>query len=456
MKLEEKTKTIFLFILVLTSLVLTFINWYGFSPYEEAQIVFQESFFFEEPKEEMEAIYPSKIGIPLNGAEDNEKQEKIILRPGKSDYQKLWEESKFLLKENIWEETQVYDTEIFESPPFLTVYFNPALPIELGQAPYLNDINEIIKMNYYESGVKIILRDEEDLNYRIEKEKFEGLKNLAEGIRGENRIKHSLLESELTEELADYEFELSNNIYVPTENFTASSHLSLKRERISLDDLLKAVFINKKLARQIAEPDGSLIFTDGEKGLRISNYLEYTAPQSEDGEATHSYSSALNEVIEYICYYGGWPEGLYLDNLTLIGNGNVGQRGDYYYARGRYYHEGFPLVGEAATTEMEFTDKGLYYYKRTMYAPSELAEEELEVAWSKDIIAKALEYYTQKADDELLKVEDVFLAYHITESNEENSTRAKPVWVVEINSRNIYLEIPELKPHMQGDYDGYI
>ncbi|GEM_PF-645831 len=454
MNLDEKTKTILLIVLILISLVLTFLNWYGIYPYEEAQIVFQEPLFFEEPKEIIEAINPSQIRIPLYDAGDGEEQEKFILRPGEADYQELWEESKLLLKDNIWEEGQVYNAEIFDSPSFLTIYFNPALLIELGQAPYLNDLNEVIKINYYESGVSITFREEEYLNLSLENEKFESLKGLTEEIREENRVKHSLLDPELSEEIADYEFELSNNIYVPIEDFTTSSYLSLKRERVSLNEFLKAVFINEKLARQIAEPDGSLIFTDGEKGLRISNYLEYTSPQLEEGAATHSYRSALNEAIEYICYYGGWPEGLYLDNLTLIDNGNIVQ--NYYYARGRFYHEGFPLVGEAGAIEMEFTDKGLYYYKRTMHAPSELAEEKMEIVWSNDIIARALEYYTQKNDDEFLKVEDVFLAYHIAELKKGEDSFAEPVWVVKINNKNIYLEIPDLEPHKQGENDGYI
>ncbi len=439
----EKVKTIILTVLILLSLILTYFLWYGTPPYEEALIGFQESFYFEKPREDTAVITPSKMAIPLDYS-----REIIVLRREKADYKDLWHAVVSLMEEkNYFKEEQPFSNDLSDEDPLLIVYFNPAFPLEIEQIPYLAGISEIKKMEFYTASDGIlILKEEEELHYHLHQGELEEIMDIVDKIKKEDYPLYEVLDIDEAAVFSDADFEVFQDLYLPGQEITLPANLNLQKENISLDNLLRTVFVNHELARKIEEPDGTLIFTDGEIGLRISSYLEYTAPKLEEGQATYSYKNALQKANELICYYGGWPETLYLDQIYLYNTSGIGEGKSYCYARWRYYYDGIPVVGDRGETELEFNDRGLYYYKRSLYVPYSISEEKIEITWDEKVLNKAFEIYSENNDESSIKINDVFLAYHMDELVDQQYVTASPVWVVAVNDENIYLDVSDLNP----------
>ena len=502
----EQLKTVVLIMLVLLSLVLTYLLWYGSPPYEEAQIVFHESVFFEEPREIFEVIKPARLVIPVG------EQENLLIKRGEENYRVVWDQAKKFLKGDWIEKRQVNLGDEPDEEPCLALYFEPAFPLKVDDTPSLAGLSKITHMKIFTDAERVILiAGEDDLVYEIEEEDFNGLNHLIDPIKmekveaidleedddneaeaaeteGENEIEddrdgdveseeevkldleeaylHKVLEVEMVAgDFGEYEIEPAKNIYIPQGGKEVYSHLQLECEEISVDDFLEAVFVNRKLARTIEEPDGTMIFTDGEKGVRISNYMEYTAPKLEEGIATQPYDAAVQEANELISYYGGWPEKYYMDEIVRY-NGSIIAGGDsYYYARWRSYHRGIPLVGNKAETEMKFNDRGLYYYQRALFSVAEQTGEKLEIEWNKEILSRAVEFYVEEFPDdninndktiETLRLEDIFLAYKLEYTEDKGFATGYVVWVVKIEGEVIYLSIPDLTPFQEEEENEYL
>ncbi len=473
----EKLKTILLVVLVLTSLVMTYLVWYGMPPYEETEVVFQESFFFEEPKEKVETIKPEQILIPV------EEEQKVILNQQQEKYEQIWTEIKPLLEENLSEEEQVGSDQLPEDDACLMVEFDPPFPIEIEHIPYLAGLNQLMRLEFYFASETFIrLEGEEEFQYELPEDDFVELQEMVADFEDSDLPRYELLELEADndenediedldldldiEDPEEIELEIIQDIYLPVEEVEMYNYIDLMREDLALEELLQAVFVNHKLARQIEEPDGTLIFTDGEKGLRVSKYLEYTAPKLEGSAATHSYDGAIQEANEFLCYYGGWPDGLYLDAISRTDETGIPGGEGYFNARWRYYHQGYPVVGNLGETEVKFNDRGLYFYQRTLFAPGDSTGEKKNISWNKKVLSRALEFYVEQNIEEYINednesaesfhLEDIYLAYHLEDFIENNLARAYPVWVVEIEGEVIYLDVSELNPFWRGEEDEYI
>lgn len=483
--ITDNIKSIFLVFLVLLSLILTFFLWYGTLPYEDTEIVLQEAFFFEEPRDHISAITPSLIVLPF------ENEEFVVCRRGTGHYREIWKKIQNLLTRGSG--YVVTDNDIMPETPSAMIYFDPVFPLQpLEYLPdavithmekmylYLNNREATIFLENGREGVLIKFNDnltaediEKSLNevlnsntitYGLLKEK------ITEEATGEEETEITETEAEAdeeeeaeeaeeeTEDVPEFRFNVSGDIYLPVDDLYVYPEIFFDKEQIPTDELLKAVFVNDKLARRIEGPDGTLIFTDGEKGLSISENVEYTAPGLEKGGVAFSYRSAVQKANEYICYYGGWPEDLYLADISA-GNYAESFSGSTYHARWLYYCDGFPVIGNGGKAIMEFNDRGLYYYKRSLFIPGEKPEEKIRVIPGEDALKRSFEFYVEnnngEGDEITFNVNNVYMTYCIEVIPGNDRARANPVWAVHINDEIFYLDVSDLMPVRPEEYDEY-
>ncbi len=460
----DNVKTVILIILVITGLLLTVILWYGSPRYEETDLIVEDPFFFEEPRDGIYAIFPARIVLPLSG------EEYLLCRRGTDKYGELWELILSCLQENYFTEEK---NGFLPEHPLAIIYFDPPFPWEvIANAAEQADIS-VERMQFFindNDGEMFLLLQgahedgtHEELVLKTAEDHFlPEIQNLIAAMIDEDNPRYHLLTDALFadgDQSVPGEVRIEGDIYLPAEDYLLQAHLTLVREQIRTDEMLKAVFVNEKLARKIEEADGTLIFTDGEKGLRISDYVEYTAPRLEKGMAAYSYARAIQKANEYLCYYGGWPKDLYLVHM-LAGNNSraTPQQGETsYYVGWSFYADGLPIMGSPGRTEIRFNDQGLYYYKRSLYRPSDFSTKKVTAAAATEAVAKAFEYYYVEETDVStpVKLRDIYPAYKAADALDGNEVRAYPVWVVRINDATVYLDLADLTLSGRSEHDEY-
>ncbi|NLI70492.1 MAG: hypothetical protein GX364_06495 [Firmicutes bacterium] len=447
----DSGKTVTLIILVITSLLLTAFLWYGPSPrHEEADLIVEAPFFLEEPRDEIQAVFPARIALPLSTGQY------LVCRRGDDKARELWEQILFYLQGcNFTEEREVLQKE----DSLATIYFEPPFPWAAIAATTEQKDLIVEKMQFFVDSGKLYLflqGPHGELTLKMTEDIFlPGLKDLKTAMAAEGGPRYNLLaDARFADREFSDELQIQGEIYFSAEDFFLHEYIVLTREPVKTDAMLKAVFVNDKLARKIEEEDGTLIFTDGEKGLRISDYIEYTAPRLEKGVATLSYTRAIQKANEYLCYYGGWPEYLYLVHMSAA------RQGESTYCAGWALHvDGMPVLEEPGRTEITFNDRGLYHYKRSLYRTSDFSGRRVVAAPALQAITKAIEYCRNAADMDIaadLKLKDVYPAYRPSGVLDESDIKAYPVWVVRINNLDIYLDLVDLSLSGWSEHDEYL
>jgi regulatory protein YycH of two-component signal transduction system YycFG len=261
-------------------------------------------------------------------------------------------------------------------------------------------------------------------------------------IRASDKISYTVLDLNQLAGLTDRNLDISGQIYVPQEKIYLDT-LLLKAEEIDREMLLKTFFIDYSLARMVEEKDGNLIYTDGERGLRLTNYgLEYTYPRMDEAQVTLSYSDALTNCSSIISYHGGWPFGLRLESLAISGWGQTAS----YAAEWKQYYQGYQLHS-SKLTRAYFNDRGLIHYTRALYTvegSNSTGEEQYPAAEWSAALRKAVELFTvlQPGSDSTLRLDALELSYVVRSIG--GSIRAEPAWFVKINGVKFLLEADSL------------
>jgi len=478
----EQLKTVLLLCLIGLSLFLTYQLWYGQKPAELVAEDVYEQVELETPRSLEETVVPYRI--VLNGGNTN-----YLYSKGNPGFDELWQELSDLLKNienNFFSEDQNGPEE--EGLRCLACYFDPALPAgdENLWLPGLSTGSiEILSLYCLQDSYWLVIKkaDQEEKQYLLlDEAKAAQFSAILENLDLENETAYSLLtvdlineimqddpveddpiendpvEDDPTEEntnegnLLEKEIDIRASIYVPLGEVFMEK-FNVEPENLEKELLLKTFFVDYNLVREIEERDGSLLYTDGEKGLRLSNNrFEYSYPRLEEGQTTVNYSEALRKSSSLISFHGGWPENLRLADLSL--NSRAGLW--FYVAEWTLYKNGYPfLTGQP--TRASFNDQGLFHFTRSLYnpeAPVENFEEELPVsphkitvevaAWT-DALLQAISNIEDTATDvgSRLRLGALELAYAVTTS--EGQLRGIPVWFVIINGEEIILEADTLE-----------
>jgi hypothetical protein len=157
-------------------------------------------------------------------------------------------------------------------------------------------------------------------------------------------------------------------ILIPRELPELASYF-LKQEELDYEKLLRSIFVSTAMIRRIEERDGAVIYTDGQRGLRLFDHgeVEYTSPKSEPGLEQMEVGQALRRSDQYLQLMGGWPQDLYIQSYSPQERTiwNIRQ-GDTYTITFKSVQRGVRLESSEPPIVLRFSDRGVIDYRRQL------------------------------------------------------------------------------------------
>ncbi len=442
--MKESLKSMILIVLVCSSLFLTYQLWYGQQPAElAADEDIYERVIIEQPRPPEQIVFPETIVIPVESGY-------YAFREGEQIYYRLWETILDQLHSAFARNSAgTFSGFPDEAPLLLSCYLRPLLPVgsESSLLPLLPE-SELARLDLKEGSeaywVRLVTADEEVLaEVELTSAQTAVLKNLISVAEAEERALHNLLTEDAAVSVSGLGVTITGAIFLPQEQIDLV-RLPVKPEMINREQLMKTFFIDYSLARSIEEKDGAVIYTDGERGLRLTTGgFEYSYPRLEEGDANQTVAEALNSSGALISYHGGWPAGLRLEKIDQIRLG----RSVTYSTQWRMYYQGYPLYA-AKPTRIVFNDRGLIHFNRLIYdiqpLDQEQAEDRMTANWQEALQA-ALALSSEETGEQPvdLKLEAFNLGYAIVAG--ANELWAEPVWHLQIDGRRILLRADNLE-----------
>lgn len=448
--MTEKMKSIILTVLVALSLLLTYQLWYGKQP---AELVVEDSFekvIVETPRPLLEVFFPWRLVIP---AEEG----LIIPDLQEAGYKAVWEQAlaslSVLEKEPLGLAAVKQDSE-----ELARFYFKPLLPAAL-----IEELGELfpgllvsgLQLKRLDGQLWLVASDSEEgpvyaseLSAEVSAALEEALLDLKEK-HGEHEDHYFLLSEDMLYLAGETSIVIEDPIILPSDPRPMASY-NLRPETYNRDQLLKTFFVDYSLARIIEEKDGSLIYTDGEKGLRLTvSSLEYSNPRYEQNASGLEYYEALLSGNSYISHHGGWPEDLRLVALEKSSKNPAAS----FEARWQMYVFGYPLFTQQQTRAI-FNDRGLVHYVRSVYLVDEtlhFEEEFSEVAPWQEALKKAVSLLDEEGAGvrKYLRLEMVELGYAALSAGQ--NLVATPAWCIAANGKTFYLKADTLEQIKAGE-----
>lgn len=199
------------------------------------------------------------------------------------------------------------------------------------------------------------------------------------------------------------------------------------REELDFEKLLRSIFPNLSLVRRIEEREGAVIYTDGQKGLRLFDYgeVEFSAPKSEPGQERMTFLTAMRRTAQYLQLMGGWPEHLFVSQFAAEGSIVPRDRGELYTVTFISAQHGIPLLQQAAPVRLRFSDRGVITYNRQIRVLGSNAGKAR--ALVSPLTAAAALAEEMAGGESAPTIHEVFAAYYVREPAGPQ-TVSQPVW----------------------------
>ncbi len=429
--MKQRLTTLLLAVLVLSSLVLTYQLWYGRHRYDPVDQEVPERVFFEAPRSLADIITPERIIVETgNGCH--------LLRHGQECFTLVWDEFSRALQDLAGYDYRATES-LEDARSVMKIIFDPLLPVGAG-TPWLGNDRyreiSMIELWSYEDESWAVLHEPRGGEMAL---RLSGLPAAAiQGMIPEGLPDYGLLTPDLPGSLSAGRLALEGELYVPLSPVVIPE-FNLQKEYLDWDRLVDAFFVDRGLVRKIQEKGGAVIYTDGTKGLRIKQGVGFSDPVQEKSFVAISYLSALSACSKYVCSYGGWPEELRLQKLSIDNKG----RYPLYQAYLKYYREGLPLVGANQALSLVFGGSGLVEYFRIVHLFQPSGNEVCEISSYSQAIEESVNVYCrQYGETEPLVLEEIDLVY--AETGPSYQLVAVPAWLVQINGKRIMLHAGEL------------
>lgn len=210
-------------------------------------------------------------------------------------------------------------------------------------------------------------------------------------------------------------------VFVP-EQPPALAVLDTRVEGPSPAYLLPRLFADLSVVRQVEERDGAIIYTDGMRALRVypAGGLEYTAPELGEPQPPPDYDAALQMAYEFVAQHGGWPEGLFLSEVTRESDR---LRLTFDQREGRHL-----LVGPVPALVVEATRERVVYFYRALHSAVEVAAPPrrlISIEWTLSAVLGAVGGHSGRIAD----------AYPVYWSAPGPGAQMRPVWLVLLENR---------------------
>ena len=503
--MPERFKTFILAGLILLSLYLNYILWFGDRYLEEVALPRYEFVFFTPIPSPGLLLTPAEIVLEQRG-----KEELLLFRRGETAHTHLWQAISALLQRKLPDAAVERPDEaalavlLQEASAAIFLRFAPPLPQNFF-ADTLPAALELHGMRLFTSGdvFYMLLEEREKSLYRWfdpeqkaletiissaaaaagtpteklpplfvllppptadsggaakiivpEKENEAEVKNLEDlnttdpddpARTGDAVGEAGILNAEAGEREGDDVLSEGWKIAVPGSIYVPATPVAgevlLTREVVAEEELLRAFFLDPTMARRIKERDGAIYYTDGKRGLRI--YAGGALEYTAPGQ------NVLNNRLSYSAALLQAAE-----NLSLYGgwphNVFLERRektaGGYHFFW-RSFVDGMPLITEQGDcAEMIVNDKGMPYYRRSFYIPGrEGRTEPLSFRHYAEALWQAVSLRQEsfhRREATLLELEPVYRVLP-----EAAGARAIPAWAVHFaETGRLYLHWQTLEP----------
>lgn len=422
----ERVKSVVLAVLVLTSVILTARLFFGMPPLETANPPEFEQLSFGELREPEQQLLPS---LRL------ESDEGIYqLEPWDPAFGPAWDGIKTLLKRCRLTGT---DEELPELPGgrLLRAKFPVAAPAEIWGNNSLNDLL-VEQVIWYESLPGVIWLGESSDHWSVAT-----LGAISEDLfaaRAAGFAEAPLLQRPQDTELEEYGLAAGKDLLLPVEPVFMAPRV-VGAENLDIEKLLRSIFVDTALVRTIEERDGALIYTDGQKGVRVFDYgeIEYNAPKSEPGLEAMERISALRRTAQYLQLMGGWPDHLYIQDLKQEQRPLPARRHwDLYEIVFMSAQYGYPLVYGSPPAVLRFTDRGVVTFRRQVLNLGPAADEELALIDPWEAIEEAVRHL--EGENTVVTLEAVYPAYYLRGSGRPPAL-AIPAWVLRFETETLFI-----------------
>ncbi len=439
--MTEKIKSLLLILLVGSSLLLTYQLWYGQQPAELIVEDTYERIVVEKPRPLEDAVSSAFAAVSVT-------EGYYLLNKGEASYDKIWNEIITVLSDQGNSSASGGAPETDSAAVLLTFYCNPALPSGQGSPwmpAYQDRIINAVHLLSDSDQFWLEIQDLNELNsltFLMTPETDALIADALTIIFEGERTLYQTLDDDVLQSKSGLSVSVTAPIYVPAEP-VAMNKILLYPEEVDRDLLLKTFFVDYNLARIIEEKDGSLIFTDGEKGLRHSaTSLEYSNPRLEEGKVSFTYLDALNSSNNLFSYHGGWPKYVRLESLRSTGWGDSVS----YVAQWRMYFGLYPLY-TAIPTKAIFNDRGLVHYSRSLYFNNTGATvngDQFVVAEWQQALDAALDMFSDELPgyNATVRLEALHLGYAVTASGSDFI--GEPLWYIQLNGKRYFLRVESL------------
>ncbi len=260
--------------------------------------------------------------------------------------------------------------------------------------------------------------------------------------------RYSLLKDIIKEGEGIEEYFTAGEIFVPA-NPSSLPKLDYNKESLDIDKLVKVFFVDCALVRHIKQRDEAVMYTDGQRGLRLDSrgFIEYSAPARTQEGRELSYREALNRGVDFVTMYGGWPRDLNL-RITELNIQDLEQE-EYYQLKLKSYYRGIPLGLDPWDIELTFNEQGLTGYQRQVYLVEDEREdeggdeggddwEEVEVMEIENALSHLVSREADLFSTNITReVTDCFLAY--IPAGDSGDRVMEACWIVEIDGHQKFI-----------------
>lgn len=439
---REKIKTLILIMLVITSVFFTSKTWIEVDYSNETPN--GGDFLFDNNSGIMEVIAPDRIAVHLKG------DKILVMNPSDKHYQEIWatllkssvksiaegDKTDFVsINKIVWEsQKKEQSLELIFKTPFDLGFWNKAFNSKKKTLPQIRLSRLLVSLDM--PNTVLLFDDGTDSYYKISKDSINPIKeNLFNDIANSDELNEFI---ELPTDTLG--LVLETGIYVPKNPLTISD-VTVVKEDIKPDGLVKDFFSDMSVVRKIEEKDGARIYTDGQKGFRIypSGAVEFNHAITAKGDYSDDLFDAARLGYNFLITYGGLPAGSYLDKAGQLEHDPKSNIFTY-----DYRYEGIPVLGERNAIEIVIAQGEVKNYYRNLEHPVAPISDQQSLSISPfnalDTAASNLRFLIGAQEDKH-KVKDVYQAYYRLDEGWEYII--SPVWVVELKDIRIFIDAVE-------------
>lgn len=299
--------------------------------------------------------------------------------------------------------------EVFYPTSLPTPFIKQLLDVETRDSTNLDDklIDSYVIIKG-EENVEFFLRDDNGEYYSIGKSiESDKLDELIDKIAETNPPSYANLPS------GNENIRISPNNYVSLLPYELPLYI-IDTDRFNEDHQISKFFTDFSITRRIQEKDGAVIYTDGQRGLRIysNGALEYNFPGNKE-KGNLGFYDAINTAVDFINTRGGWPEDVYLSSFKIEKEGES----FIYKFDFRIRLSGYPVISDYEYFSVAVEGNKVRNFYKNIIKARKSGE-------TKDLISPitALDIAVEKKN--VKKIDDIYPAYNIKDGNIE------PVWVI--------------------------